>query len=908
MALASYEKPKYQGSDGRWHRRTKDNAQYVRCAWLDVDCGPNKPYTSKKDGAAALVAFVKSAELPKPTFVVDSGNGLHVYWVFDRDVPKLIWERAAGRLHALCRAELFHTDSHLTANVAAVLRPIGTVNRKDPENPKPVHLRRHGDVVGFATWLRAVNEALKSRGISPKASSRAKGGSGSGLNSAFSDGIEQLPPIDADKMADRCAVFGAMREDGGATQPEPLWFPAISTLIHSSGGDELIHAWSSQHKDYTREDCQAKIDHARSNGYKPVRCDTFRNLSDLCSTCKEKCNSPASLGFPDPVHTPEKVEGEYGEPEDTEVLDLPECISEDKYRWTGKALMAKVTKADGDEVWLPCCNQFPSVAFLWKDEETKEFWVRVKAWSRINKWSHGDIRLAALGHGGATLSGALAGQAGIVSASGNTKPLEEFMRTWILDVQSRTDMVKLRQSMGWQPDGSFLLGNSLYKPDGSVGTCVVSRALQGTVEAMQKKGDVAGYVDVVDRLFNRPDRTLYQFAWIAGFASILPALVHPAPVGLILALVGSQSGRGKTTIAQAGLGVWGNPFANAQYATGRNATELGVITMAGQRKHLPVLVDEVTEWTGDKVSQFAYHYANGVAKIQARAEGGLRDNSKLNWSNIMYLTGNKSIVDLLCVHTKNPGPQIARVFEVRLDDIELDVEDAGLIKSLLADYHGVGGDLFLRKVVPRRDKVKRLIEREQEILTSRLRLGSADRYWALTAASVLAAFGLTKKFGLHEFDEARFRAWIAVRLRDMIRTSRLAIRDPEDLFNDFLMSINPGIIITTSDGRSHNATIVGGMIPRTAITGRIITDSKAPRMYIPVSLVKRWCAESGVDYGMLRRELVSRNLVYATGVRYNIMQGLPGAAIRGRCWSINYSQCKGSGMKVVEGSGGIAKV
>jgi hypothetical protein len=906
MALASYEHAKYQGPDGKWRRRTKDNAQFARCAWLDIDCGPAKPYATKKDGAAALVAFVKGADLPQPTYVVDSGNGLHVYWVFDRDVPKLIWERAAGRLHALCRADLFNADSHLTGNIAAVLRPIGTLNSKDLENPKPVRLLRERDTVGFAPWLRAVNAALKDRGVTPKSPSKPSAPKGAGQNSAFADGVEPLPPIDAEKMAGRCAIFGAMRDDGGATQPEPVWFPAICTLIHSSGGDELIHTWSSQHTSYSYDECQSKIEHARSNGYKPARCDTFRGLSDLCNTCKEQCNSPASLGFPDPVHVPETVEADSGEPDAVEVLELPDCISEEKYRWTGKALMAKIAKADGTESWVPCCNQYPSVAFLWKDDESKEFSVRVKAWSRINGWSQGDIGLGSLGQGGAALARDLAQKAGILSASGNTKPLEEFMRTWIVDVQSKTNLQSLRQAMGWQPDGSFLLGNSLYRPDGGVETCVVSRALQGAVDAIQHKGDLDKYIDTVDHLFNRPDRTLYQFSWLAGFASILPALVHPSPVGLILALVGSQSGRGKTTIAQAGLGVWGNPFANAQYATGKNATELGITTMAGQRKHLPVLVDEVTEWSGEKISQFAYHYANGVAKIQAKSEGGLRDNSKLNWANLMYLTGNKSIVDLLSAYTKNPGPQIARVFEVRLDDVKLDTADAARVKELLGTYHGLGGDVFLRKIVPKQDLVRTLIEREQERITKALKLGSAERYWILTAASVLVAFKLTQKFGLHSFDEDRFRHWTLKRVRDMSRRALEAYRDPEDVFNDFLMSISPGIIVTTSDGKDRETVAIGG-VPRTAITGRIVASQNNPKMYVPVSRVKHWCAEAGVDYGTLRKELMLRGLVYSTNVRFNVMQGLPGAAIRGRCWSINYSQCKSSGLTVVESSGDIAK-
>lgn len=903
MALASYEQSRYVDEHGKTRRRTQDNAQYLRCAWLDIDCGASKPYADQRAGVAALVAFVKSVALPRPTLVVDSGYGLHIYWVFDRDVPKRVWEQAANRLSALCRAESFHVDAHLTTNVAAVLRPVGTVNAKDPENPKPVRVLREGDTVGFAVWLRALNAALNARSIVPKpVAARAKA-SGPGINSAFASGVEPYPPIDAEKMARRCAVFAAMRDDGGATQPEPLWFPAVCTLIHSAQGDALIHEWSSQHKDYTETDCQSKIDYARSEGYKPALCETFREHSELCRTCKETCKSPAALGFPDPVHTETRVDETTGE---VDSFELPPSLADgEKYRWDGSKLMACVTKADGTSVWVPCCHQFPSVRFIWHDGN--EYWLRMKSWVKSGTWVEHDLKMGSVGHGGSALTRDLAGKVGVLPAHENSKPLEAFVRTWINDVRAATNLMVMRDTMGWQSDGDFLLGNRLYTQDGKVEQIVVSRSLQGAVDAIQFKGDLDTYVDTVDTLFNRPDRTLYQFSWLAGFASILPALVHPAPVGLILALVGSQSGRGKTTIAQAGLGVWGNPFANAQYATGKNATELGITTMAGQRKHLPVLVDEVTEWNGERVSQFAYHYANGVAKIQAKAEGGLRDNSKLNWSNVMYLTGNKSIIELLSSYTGNPGPQIARVFEVRVDDIVLDPADAKSVRELLDGFYGVGGDLFLRKIVPRQAILRAAIEREQERLTAQLRLGSAERYWVLLAACVLVTFAVTRKLGLHAFDEGAFRHWVAKQVRDLSRRLNEAYRDPEDVFNDFLMAISPGLVVTTNDGKDRAATFdVGSSMPRTAITGRVITSVANPRMYIPVSRVRQWCADNGVDYGSFRKELISRKLLFGTDVRFNVMQGLPGAAIRGRCWSVNYSQCKKAGLHSVGGVGGKA--
>jgi hypothetical protein len=120
--------------------------------WADLDiAGPG--HSPPADGhplpptsAAALDAV---ATLPPPSVVVHSGGGLQAWWILDEpllidddnraEVAELVagWGRA---LVAAGAAKGWHVDN--VADLARVLRPPGTVNRKPSRAPAPVAIVR----------------------------------------------------------------------------------------------------------------------------------------------------------------------------------------------------------------------------------------------------------------------------------------------------------------------------------------------------------------------------------------------------------------------------------------------------------------------------------------------------------------------------------------------------------------------------------------------------------------------------------------------------------------------------------------------------------------------------------------------------------------------------------------------
>ena len=130
----------YIGPDGR----TAANASGAWAFWMDLDCGESKAEQGKgfatcDKALLALSQFCNDTKLPPPTHIVNSGGGLHVYWVFDEFLERETWQEFARKLKALTLTLGFLADPTRTADIASVLRIPGTQNYKYSP-PKPVVL------------------------------------------------------------------------------------------------------------------------------------------------------------------------------------------------------------------------------------------------------------------------------------------------------------------------------------------------------------------------------------------------------------------------------------------------------------------------------------------------------------------------------------------------------------------------------------------------------------------------------------------------------------------------------------------------------------------------------------------------------------------------------------------------
>jgi hypothetical protein len=162
FATASYNNAK-EGRKGT-------NVKELGSLYLDIDCGAGKKYEDQTEGLNALKAFVKQAKLPKPTAVINSGRGLHVYWVADRPLSAATWKPKAEGLKALCNTHGLFADPAVTADTARILRIPETLNFKNPDSPQAVTVLMWGKRINFEDFedqLATVESILDIPGEKP---------------------------------------------------------------------------------------------------------------------------------------------------------------------------------------------------------------------------------------------------------------------------------------------------------------------------------------------------------------------------------------------------------------------------------------------------------------------------------------------------------------------------------------------------------------------------------------------------------------------------------------------------------------------------------------------------------------------------------------------------------------------
>jgi hypothetical protein len=188
----------------------KPSKQEMRCAWfLHVDIDAPKDESNTTDQAASSVAETKARGLAAlrayhlaPTFIVDSGNGLHAYWRLDQpvmlDTPAAV-EAVEARNRALARAVGGDPAVH---NIDRMLRLPGTTNLPTDRKRK----------CGFTAAPTAVIEAtdaaypLSAFPMDDGADTRTNG-HGAGLIKAnghrtidASVGLEDSRPVDVESL------------------------------------------------------------------------------------------------------------------------------------------------------------------------------------------------------------------------------------------------------------------------------------------------------------------------------------------------------------------------------------------------------------------------------------------------------------------------------------------------------------------------------------------------------------------------------------------------------------------------------------------------------------------------------------------------------------------------------------
>ena len=120
--------------------RGAEFADSLKSLWIDIDCSSSKAYQTKDQAIAAAKSFCLACSFPKPSIIIDSGGGIHLYWCFDSVIDVSEWIPLSNDLKKLCDLKGFGIDPSVMGDAARVMRVPGSFNYKDSNDIKPVEI------------------------------------------------------------------------------------------------------------------------------------------------------------------------------------------------------------------------------------------------------------------------------------------------------------------------------------------------------------------------------------------------------------------------------------------------------------------------------------------------------------------------------------------------------------------------------------------------------------------------------------------------------------------------------------------------------------------------------------------------------------------------------------------------
>ncbi len=230
--------------------RTSQNAVGACALWADIDVGVDKAatgngYATVEEALAAVKEFCIKTDLPEPTHIINSGNGLHGYWAFDAFLERDQWIEYAVKFKALMKAAGLRADPSRTADLASVLRVPGTLNYKDSP-PRPVTvLTATDEFIEMTVFLDGIDAAIVIAGAAvetiadvPKSASQ--------ISAPLQDDPDREPP---NMVALESALKSLTPDCDGKTwsmyriaamATEARYFPSLHDKLYN-----LAKAWSS---------------------------------------------------------------------------------------------------------------------------------------------------------------------------------------------------------------------------------------------------------------------------------------------------------------------------------------------------------------------------------------------------------------------------------------------------------------------------------------------------------------------------------------------------------------------------------------------------------------------------------------------------------------------------------------
>lgn len=809
-------------------KRTKENTTLFKALWLDIDCGAEKLYSTQEEGLDALASFCNTLGLPAPC-IVNSGNGLHTYWVLEEPIAKDVWKRTAEKLKKLCREHDFHADPAVTADEARILRLPGTLNFKSFP-PALVEVWTPIEPVPFDVLSAALGAYEPFEPVPPK-------------------GTTELSPLALKLLSDRQNSFSRIVEriagGTGCAQleyilteqdqiPEPLWRAGVSIARNCVDWEVAIHALSSEHPDYSPEETESKAEKLID---KPYRCDVFEDLNpEKCEGCKHKgkIKSPITLGQ-DVIRSDSNEDSIKVEIGETTVLYPIPPIPLPYFR--GK--MGGIYREEKDEVPKLIYENDLFIIKRMSDKGRGEL-VLARLHLPKDKPKEFVIPLAVM-NSKEELRKLLASFGCIVMPK-NVETVMGYLITCTKQQQATQDVEILRQQMGWTDhDEAFILGDREIRAR-EVRYSPPSETTESLAALLQPKGTLEGWQEVM-AVYDQPGFEPHAFAVLCALGAVLMKFTHYK--GAFVNLINSESGTGKTTILRVINSFYGHP---TELLSKESDTLAHKLFRLGVLNNLPFTADELTNMKPEGISTLLYAISQGQGPGRMQAQVNMERRNTTTWSTMGIGSGNSSMVETLAMFKTAAAGEVMRLLEYKIAATTLlDKQTAyDLFEIKLNENYGLAGQLFIQWVLANKAEALEIIRQVQVRIDEVCQFSNRDRFWSMVISCNLAGCIIADQIKLFSWNIKRISKWVTKTLVPELRNN---VSEQKASYTDFLgqfmnQNINNALIIKDAPDPKTGMPYAPLLEPRSQLLIRIETDTQT--VYIASKPFKDYCTENKV--------------------------------------------------------------
>lgn len=720
--------------------RKSANARTFNALWVDIDSKINS-WADIKKYLISIFECLKQSPFGDDCWIINSGHGIHLYWMLDRSIERQEWLSISKELKNLIYP-IYKEDLTRVCDAASLMRFPNSTNFKQGKEPvKSKILREQKSLSSASFLLEQFNSKEEIEEVIEK--------------------VKQESVSDAEVVANKCRFIEEFSKTG-FHENEPAWYAALGAVKFCIDGKDWCHAWSSKDIDYKKRETDKKLKQLDEKVNAPTTCQKIKEFG-FCNGCQHenKITTPIQLGFFSTAIEQQSVLEASDKVKETRADECLKLVPTKHWSIVKEGiyfisqdmpiLMSKIPFYVIDLVMESHSDESiqSAVILIYKEKKSIIFTLPLRLLAETKK----------------------------LMAEFNcrkvfpTKP--SLVVYYISEYVQNLDMhginpQRIAVSLGWQPDGSFM-----YKEDGStvspkgedIKLIPDRRTVTGYARGFSSKGKIEEWAKILNIFKSHESFNSHLFGVFCSIAT--PLLPWTAATGIALSFEG-ETGGGKTVAHMAAMSVWGDSEFAGVLST--KDTVNSVLGRLAAMRHLPLRLDEATNFTEKQLSGLVFELVNGRGRSRSAADGSLATTA-VTWNTLTLITTNKPLLDM-DLKTITEAERV-RILELPIDKKQHLAKMFSEIAEIIKANYGLVGIEFIRWFVKNKDSILNKLKDEQNRLYETI--DSSKRFWVACLSISSIAIQFTKEF--FGFDFYYINDWVFKILLDIDRKNTEIIEE-----------------------------------------------------------------------------------------------------------------------------------